>query len=502
LKLALALSFLCGFVALSHEILWYRVCSYTTAGAAESFALMLAAYLLGISLGALAARRLCRDGEGGVPMRAVCTLLAASALAFFVPPVAAALAVRVELWQLTLPLVAAAAGLLGAVFPLVSHAAVPPDARSGRQVSFLYLANILGSTAGSLITGFWLLDWWPLSKVALALALASLAIAGLAAMLRERPGPGLAAQLAAFGAAAAILVALTPILYGALYEKLQLKSGYRPGYAFSAIVENRSGVIAVSPEGTVYGGGIWDGGFNVSLRNDSNGIARAYAFAGLHPRPREVLMIGLSSGSWAAVIADHPAVEKVTIVEINPGYLKLLPRHSAVAGIPGHPKVSIEIDDGRRWLLRHRERRFDAIISNTTHHWRANISNLLSVEFLQLVRSRLKPGGVLYFNATGSTRAERTAVEIFPHTLGVANLIACSDERLEFDFGRWRRSLENYVVAGERMIRPGSAEDRRLLDALEARLRAGELATDQDLRARSAGLVPITDDNMGTEWTR
>ena len=109
--------------------------------------------------------------------------------------------------------------------------------------------------------------------------------------------------------------------------------------------------------------------------------------------------------------------------------------------------------------------------------------------------------GVRAVKSTDSAAA-RTATEVFPHTLGVANFIACSDERLEFDFGRWRRSLESYVVAGERLIRPRSAEDGRLLGALEARLRAGGLVTDKDLRARSAGLVPITDDNMGTEWTR
>jgi spermidine synthase len=212
-------------------------------------------------------------------------------------------------------------------------------------------------------------------------------------------------------------------------------------------------------------------------------------------------MIGLSSGSWAAVVAASPDVEKLTVVEINPGYLKLLPLYSAVAELSGHPKVSIEIDDGRRWLVRNSSRRFDAIISNTTHHWRANASNLLSVEFLQLVRSRLKPGGIFYFNTTGSARAARTVSETFSHALGVSGMIACSDARLEFDFGRWRRSLESYVVGGERQFRPGRTEDLRLLDGLEASLRAGGLVSGDKLRARGAGLAPITDDNMGSEWT-
>jgi spermidine synthase len=68
-----------------------------------------------------------------------------------------------------------------------------------------------------------------------------------------------------------------------------------------------------------------------------------------------------------------------------------------VAGVVDHPKVRIEIDDARRWLVRNRERRFDVIVSNTTPHWRAHVTNLLSAEFLALAKSRLNPGGILFY---------------------------------------------------------------------------------------------------------
>ena len=91
MTLAWLLAFASGFIALSHEILWYRVYSYASQGAADAFALLLAAYLLGIAAGSYAARALCRDP--GLPLRAVPWLLAASALAFFVRPAVA--------WQMT-----------------------------------------------------------------------------------------------------------------------------------------------------------------------------------------------------------------------------------------------------------------------------------------------------------------------------------------------------------------------------------------------------------------
>jgi len=94
-------------------------------------------------------------------------------------------------------------------------------------------------------------------------------------------------------------------------------------------------------------------------------------------------MIGLASGSWAQVIANDSEVESLTIVEINPGYLPLVAQRPAVRKLLQNPKVAIVIDDGRRWLLHHPERKFDLVVSNTTWNWRANASNLLSIEFLE-----------------------------------------------------------------------------------------------------------------------
>jgi len=85
-------------------------------------------------------------------------------------------------------------------------------------------------------------------------------------------------------------------------------------------------VITVSPDGVVYGGGVYDGQLRVDLRDDRNGMIRAFAIGAIHPAPKEVLMIGLSSGSWAKVLANHPQIEKLTIVEINPGYVNLANR--------------------------------------------------------------------------------------------------------------------------------------------------------------------------------
>ena len=119
---------------------------------------------------------------------------------------------------------------------------------------------------------------------------------------------------------------------------------------FTHVIENRSGIITVDTDRTVFGNGMYDGHFNTDLKHDNNGIVRPYALSLFHPAPRDVLMIGLSSGSWAQVVANNPAVATLTIVEINPGYATLIAQEPEVASLLTNPKVTIVIDDGRRWL--------------------------------------------------------------------------------------------------------------------------------------------------------
>ena len=63
----------------------------------------------------------------------------------------------------------------------------------------------------------------------------------------------------------------------------------------------------------VFGNGMYDGRFNTDLVHDSNGIVRPYALSLFHPAPRDVLMIGLATGSWAQVLANDPDVASLTV---------------------------------------------------------------------------------------------------------------------------------------------------------------------------------------------
>jgi spermidine synthase len=508
LPVVLGLAALGGFASLSYEIFFFRVQSFATGSSASAFAETLGAFLIGIASGARDAGRLAGTA-GGVPTRIVVARLMVSCGAglLYLPLLDATASLPTMSAALSLLLVYVIARSWGMVFPTLAHLGVRPDGRAGVKVAWLYLANIFGSATGSILTGFVLMDELTLVEIGEVLVIVSLGATLLLtfALPAARQRQGVAAS--AFLLAAAGVFAL-PQLTPNLLERLQFKNDPAANVPFARIIENRSGIIAVDSKGGVWGHGMYDGRINTDLTDDVNGIRRPYALSLFHPAPRQVLMIGLASGSWARVLASNPDVEHLTVVEINPAYRDIVGDAPQVQSVLGDPKVEIIVDDGRRWLLAHPEAQFDAVVSNTTWYYRANITNLLSSEFLRLVAAHLRPGGIFFWNTTDSARAQKTACLGFAHALRFDNAMVASEAPIALDFSRWRASLLGYRIDGHRVLDLARGKDVAMLDRLMS-LEGSEAAAGgagqglescSSILARTSGLMPISDDNMGSEW--
>ena len=512
-RAGLLLSASVGFIALCYEIVWYRLYSLASGRSAACFAMLLGWYLAGVAYGSLTARDACRGKlRADLPkllLAAGTVIICGNVAAFLVGPALGAALMRGVPLELLYPFVFVGSALMGAAFPLISHASIEPgDPDSGAKVSYLYLANIIGCASGSYLVGFIAMDQLSLRWISTALLSIGLAL-GSGVMLTA--GWQIISARRYIGLAAAFLLLFASgALYSGLYERLLSKAKYVPEMRFQAISETRAGVVTVTSDGTVYGGGVYDGHISLDLVNDVNGIFRPFAVDALHPDPKEVLIIGLSMGSWAQVIANNPRVAKLTVVEIDPGYLKLIPRYPEVASLLHNPKVEIVIDDGRRWLVRNPERQFDMIVMNTSQHWIAHASNLLSVDFLRLIRPRLKPGGIHYYQTTFSTDALLTGVTVFPYGMRVGNLLAVSDSPMHFDKERWRAALSDFTIDGKPILDLHRPDHRAALEdvlklgdtLLEAGAERGmRLESADSLRRRFKDAMLITDDNMRGEWT-
>jgi spermidine synthase len=508
LSIAMLLAGLSGFIALGFEIAWFRVFSVASSDRAPAFALLLATYLAGVAAGSYVSERLTQDAQPSTVVRVIGVLiLLAGAISVFLPPLVATLMAHKMNYLSSAPAFFVTAGLLGSALPLLCQVAVPPQENAGRGVSMIYGSNIGGSVLGSLGIGFVLMQHLGLRQISLLLAFAAILTGILVLFFSNAHFSWPPAWAAALAVAALVSIGLAPRLYTLFYERLTFGAKPEANIPFAQIVENRNGVIAVTQDAAVFGSGVYDGHFRIDPNYDPNLVVRAFVLSAYNPAPKRMLVIGLASGSWAQIFVNHPRLESMDIVEINPGYLDLIPRYPVVSSLLTNPRARIYVDDGRRWLIAHPDVRYDAIVANTTFHWRDHASNLLSREFFQLIKQHLNPGGTYYFNTTESVEAVATALSVFPYGLRVFNFLAVSDAPLGVATERWLADLRLYQINGRLVFDPANPETKLTLARYaalaqtvhQAPLRMGLEGSDS-MRARMGNPRLITDDNMGLEW--
>lgn len=500
-RISLLLAVATGYISLSQEILWVRTIGYLTGGTPEVFGHVLGFFLIGIALGALIGKWVSNQ-QFSPTLFIACALAVAGVLYYLAVPFNAHLSTLSSgVGYLSFHLsVAVIAMLIGGIFPLICHMGISASDNVGQSLSWVYLANIAGAASGPIVTGFILLDVMTLEQNVLLLSTLTLM---LAASLFWMSGLSPVKRMGAVSATVLCVPLMFLVhqkIYVDLFEKLHYKEEYASTSPFKYLVQNRSGVLAVAPDGdTLFGGGTYDGKFNLDPVVNSNGIQRAFMMAALHRGPKSVLEIGLASGSWARVMAGYEPVEQLSIVEINKGYPEVVANYPEIASVLQEPHVQLTFDDGRRWLNRNPEARFDFIMMNNTFHWRSSSSNLLSHEFLEILKSHLKTGGVIYYNSTSSLDVVYTALAVFEHVTVFNNFVAASDTPFDLQPDEVRANLLNFKTEdGSPVFDTSNIESAALLDTLSSH-KLPDMR--EELRGRT-DLGVIDDDNMLPEFKK
>jgi spermidine synthase len=487
------LSLAVGFLSLSQEILWVRAVGFAFQSIPQAFSIVLALYLFGIAVGAAIGKVICAR-YSRLYLWSAGILTVSGLFDLVAPGVFAKFAHEIYSFLVLAPLVAGTALLKSIVFPIAHHLGSSSDAKQvGRSVSRVYFCNVVGSTFGPLVTGFLLLDLMSLQMNFVLMASLTLALA-VACYLKEF---GLRYALAT-----APLLAAIPFVLGENRLPVHLAQRMKET-EITRFLENRHGIITIyggAEQGDlVYGGNVYDGRTNLDPVINSNLINRALILSALQPKPQRALMIGLSTGAWLKLLTGFPNLGAIDVVEIDPGYLETIQAYPRIASALDDPRVTVHIDDGRRWLRMHPEDRYDLIVMNTTWHWRANATNLLSREFLQIIESRMNPGAIFAFNATGSGDAFKTAVEVFDHAYRYANFIYAADHDFRGKLGGQAAidRLRKITLDGSPLFPP---DDSRATAQLEYFVKEPfvEFAADQAKAERAYSV--ITDRNMLTEF--
>jgi spermidine synthase len=113
----------------------------------------------------------------------------------------------------------------------------------------------------------------------------------------------------------------------------------------------------------------------------------------MHPDPRDVLLVGLGGASIPKFIQKHFPDVRLDIAEIDPDVVAVCQKWFDFKGAPG---TRVIVMDGRM-LLKRSEKQYDVIMLDAYASDRIPF-HLVTREFIELVKSRLKAGGLAASN--------------------------------------------------------------------------------------------------------
>lgn len=148
-----------------------------------------------------------------------------------------------------------------------------------------------------------------------------------------------------------------------------------------------------------------------------------------HPAPRRVMVAGGGEGATMREVLKHPSVEEAVMVDLDREVVELCKAH-----LPGHhqgtfddPRLTLLHEDALAYLEA-RQAPFDIIIIDVPDPLEGGPAYLLyTVEFYELVRSRLATGGLMTAQAGPAgptnvrevfTAVSHTMLRVFDHASG------------------------------------------------------------------------------------
>ena len=459
---------LSGFCALAYEVLWTRILVFFLGNTTYVFTTMLTTFLLGLALGSLIFNRILDKGkhllhflaliEVFIGIFAILPLLGFHQYGDFVIdryiasrgswPALVGIRYLSSLIIMFIPTL-----LMGVAFPLVNKIYIGSLKDISHGIGNVYALNTLGNVVGSFAAGFVLIPFIGITKSILLVASINLALGAMvflsssASLIKHRLIWAASVAVVTVG----VLVA-TIVSPGIVLQKVY------PGDALAYYKEGSSATVAVKQ--TAYGDKqlIVNGHTEVPIDYQS---LRAFHMLGhvpllLHENPKGVLILAFGAGITSGAVAEHP-VDRIDAVEISPEVIKANWYFGMEnQDVMSDDRVNVMAEDARNYLL-YTQKRYDVIISDSTHPTASDSWVLYTREFYELCEERLKPGGLMSqwlplhgFAADDYRGVIKTFQTVFPYTTvwftNEHSLVVGSTERLTIDFTLLTRRMQDARV--------------------------------------------------------
>lgn len=182
-------------------------------------------------------------------------------------------------------------------------------------------------------------------------------------------------------------------------------------------------VVSRNGQRSFFENGLWN--FTVP---DPLGAEEAVHYALLqHPGPRRVLLIGGGVSGTLEQLLQHPSIQQVDYVELDPALIRLAREYlpPEVTAALDDRRVAVHRQDGRVYLSRAASS-YDVILVNVPEPLTAQLNRFYTREFFRLAAERLRNGGLLSFSASAAETApgpiqarylsvlRETAASVFP----------------------------------------------------------------------------------------
>lgn len=520
IKIISFLFFLSGFAALVLEIIWIRHWELIYGGGLHAFAIVVVIFLLGLSFGSFLYEKFLKKIKNQVLLFSTVELsIGATAIIITILfPYMERVFLKiyynmdnyhlfiVTLSSICLAILLVPTTLMGMTLPTLSAINV-----SGRHIAVclgrLFAVNSLGALMGSFCAGFVIIP-------ALGIYNSSFVAGGIYIFIAFAFLYCFSSSRFVIHSAAFIgILIITGIVSVQLYKPNHLYTGVFylvPRYvkqSYQNYFEHQKWAynhLRFAKDG-VYGQVIaygqkdklilsTDGAIDSSTRKVTSSYQSMLGHIPMivHKKPSRVLNIGLGCGWTVGSIVQHPLVESVDSVEINPLIVEANQKVFYVYNndILTNPKVRTIINDGRNYVS-YTKKKYDVIISEPPEFWISGVSALFTKEFYTRARSILNADGMMcqWFPCYEITERDykialNTIKSIFPYTyeFDVAKIVGEKDhfliialrkqidinERLEQIVRESKQDPNNHHAHVQSIIRLTKQSFSRDNEALEA----------------------------------
>lgn len=464
IRLALFIAFVSGLTSLGYQVLWTRLLASGTGNSTYVFTTILAVFLIGLALGAVAFA-LFRTRIQTVNLIAtgqiVIALLVLLGMATVIShgssvEISHSLSMVRALFVAGLIVVLPATFVMGLTFPASSALISDPRGHVGANSGLLLSANTLGAITGTFLVPFVVI---PLvgSPVALGL-IALLNVATAIALALAGPIEAPSIRWLTTGAAAITGVALVVILtVGSVFVDpniVRLRADH--GTLAMSMEDEIASVQAGSDGGRQQ---LWVNGTSMTFLTVDTRLMPILPLM-LRPTSHTALVIAFGMGS--AYRSALNAGLTTTAVELVPSVPKTFGVfYSDARQVLANPNGHIVIADGRNFVEM-TEQHYDIIVVDPPPPiYSSGVSVISSREFYAAAKSRLSPGGVMMqWIPFGPTLSEfqahvRTYRDVFPHVIiafgpaGSGLYMLGSEQPIAFDPAKIQQVLS----------RPGVVQD-------------------------------------------